>query len=170
MSLGKLIGATVLDLVLVMLIGFVGVLVYAGTVAPTPRVGLARVAQALGLAPSNGDSSASTRWRYYLSLNGTAAPADDRALEDWLRDLPGVHAVEVRRGSLTGQAQGETHSVTAQFLGPEGMGKPDVPWEKLGYQAGKPSPWLWWTRMSPALGFNPTDDQLVLLCLGGLQA
>src|SRR5262249_23194259 len=158
--------STVLDLTLVVLVGFAGVLAYADLAAPTPRAGLVRVAQALGLAPRDADASA-RGWRYYLLVGCTAAPGDDRALQDWLGDLPGVHSVQVRRAGLTGMPQGETQGVTAQFLAPEGMGRPDVPWERLGYRPGKP-PWTWWTRASPALAFNPTDDQLVLLCLGAL--
>src|SRR5262245_14566161 len=178
MSLGRLIGLTVLDLVLALLIAFAGVVAFAWVAAPNLSVGLARVGQALGLPVSEADAVAP--WRYHLALECTALPGDDRALEAWLRDQPGVHSVSVRREALPGKPQGqkekaggpqgEKEKVVTQFFGPAKLQKPDVPWQQLGYRPGQPSPQSLWTSVAPALTYNSTDAELRLLCLGSLQA
>src|SRR5262249_5449265 len=155
--LGRLIASTVLDLVLVLLVGFGAVLAYACTVAPTPAAGLARVARAFGLPVH--DDPAPVRWRYYLSLDCVAAPQGDRGLADWLRGQPGMGAVRVQRQPLRG-AQGETVRISTRFVGPEGVARLDVPWQRLGYRPGTAVPEPWWTRMAPSVAFNPTDAQL----------
>src|SRR5262249_58380741 len=96
-------------------------------------------------------------------------PGDDGPLAGWVRGQPGIGAVRVQRQPLRG-AQGETVRISTRFVGPEGVAKPDVPWQRLGYRPGTAVPEPWWTRMAPSVAFNPTDAQLVLLCLGALQA
>src|SRR5438067_9712754 len=109
MSLGRLIAVTVLDLVLALVIAFVGVFLYCWHIAPTPGVGLVHVGRALGLPLR--DDSASARWGHQLEATFTAGPADDRAFTAWLGELPSVRQVSVRRKTLSPRAQGETQFV-----------------------------------------------------------
>src|SRR5262245_1116066 len=168
MSLGRLSGSTVLDLLLALLIAFGGVFAYAAAIAPTTSVGLARVGRALGLPVPAADTVGPGR--YLLSMDCTALPADDQALIDWLRDHVGARSISVERGDLPPGPQGETRQVRATFYAPERLQQPPVPWQKLGYQPGQPAPRTGWSSLAPALAFNTTDAELLLISLGSLQA
>lgn len=167
MSLVRLLIWTLVYLVLAVAVAFGFVTVYAFTVAPTPKIGYVRIGQALGLPLQDSDSAA--HWGYGLTVTCLAVPANDDALEHWLRQQPGVHSVQLRRRTVSPRLQGETHIVDAYFKGPEALPRPQPPWTQLGYTPGKPNPWTWWSSVPPSVAFNPTPAQLTFLCVGCLQ-
>ena len=159
MSLGKLIASTILDLALILVIGFVGVLAFVWGIAPTPAFGLLRTGQALGL-PVRADEDAP--WHYSASLNCTAVPANDNALIEWVQKQPDIHNVIILRLPLSNLPQGETLRVQVEYDGPAGLPRLEVPWGP--WLPGRPpNPWKWWTRMTPAGRFHHNDDVFVLI-------
>jgi membrane protease YdiL (CAAX protease family) len=175
MSLRKLVGWTVFDLVLALLIGTgLAIAVFATMFPYRPARELAFCygLNSLGVplsAPGLRETyeRVSGEWRYTFELNCHVTPADDQALEDWLRGQ-GAFAVEHVWRRRTRYSSGVTSAlVSISLIGPKGRELPEVPWEQLGYKPASSPPY--WEAHGPFMQDGPPRAAFLLIYLAFLQ-
>jgi membrane protease YdiL (CAAX protease family) len=175
MSLRKLIGWTVLDLVLAVLIGSsLAILVFAFMFPyrPARELSFCYGLRSLGVpltAPGLREKydRVSGEWRYHLWLDCQATPADDQALVAWLRDHTSFELEEIERLKSERASGGTSAEVEITLIGPKGSDRVEVPWERLGY---KPISWPpTWQAHGPFMQDGPPPAGYLLIYLGFLQ-
>jgi membrane protease YdiL (CAAX protease family) len=167
MSLKRLIGGTILDLLLIVVIGESLALFHISKMFQglTPML-VYRAVEAVGINPAwlglqEQHERTAALFRYEMNLEvpaGVQAPADDLVLAGWLREKASWAQVEVLRKPIPG---GEL--VVARTLAPQGLSQPQVPWKDLGYTKPDKSRYYDWEIHQPE---NPylTPPQELLLC------
>jgi membrane protease YdiL (CAAX protease family) len=175
LSLRKLIGWTVFDLGLALLIGTalgLGVFAIMFPYRPAQELAFCYGLHHLGVpltTPGLRDKyeRASSEWRYFQELDCRTTPASDQALVDWLRDNTDFELEEIKRGRTEWASKSTAAKLSVTLIGPEGRDRPEVPWVQLGYQ---PATWPpLWSAHGPFMQDGPPRASFLLLYLGCLQ-
>jgi membrane protease YdiL (CAAX protease family) len=175
MSLRKLIGWTVFDLALALLIGTglaVTVFAFIYPYRPARELAFCYGLHSLGVpysAPGLREKydRVSNEWSYTLLVDCQATPADDQPLVEWLRGHAPFDVERVKRWRSTWSARPAAARVVVTLIGPQGQEMPEVPWEQLGY---KPAAWPpSWEADGPFMQDGPPPAAFLLIFLGFLQ-
>jgi membrane protease YdiL (CAAX protease family) len=175
MSLRKLVVWTVFDLVLALLIGTGLAIVVFATMfpyRPARELAFCYGLNSLGVplsAPGLREKydRVSSEWGYTLMLHCHVTPADDQALEEWLRGQGAFDVEEIQR-KPTKYSSGVTSAlVEISLIGPKGRELPEVPWEQLGYKPATSPPY--WAAHAPFMQDGPPRAAFLIIYLGFLQ-
>jgi membrane protease YdiL (CAAX protease family) len=175
MSLRKLVGWTVFDLGLALLIGTslaVTHFAFMFPYRPARELAFCYGLNSLGVpltAPGLREKydRASSEWRYTLELDCRATPSDDQALVAWLQSQAPFDIEEIDRLPSKRSSGATAATVQVTLIGPRGRELLEVPWEQLGYQPASLPPF--WAAQEPFMQDGPPPAAFRLIYLGFLQ-
>jgi membrane protease YdiL (CAAX protease family) len=175
MSLRKLVGWTVFDLGLALLIGTglaIAVFAVMFPYRPARELAFCRGLNSLGVpltAPGLREKydRASSEWRYALEVDCQATPADDQRLVDWLKDQSTFELEKIERLPSVRGSGATAARVQLSLIGPKGQKTLDVPWERLGYKIVAWPPL--WIAHGPFMQDGPPLAVFRLMLVGFLQ-
>jgi membrane protease YdiL (CAAX protease family) len=175
MSLRKLVGWTVFDLGLALLIGTslaLTAFAFMFPYRPARELAFCYGLNSLGVplsAPGLRDKydRASSEWIYTLEQDCHATPTDDQALLDWLRSQAPFDVEKTERLPSRRSSGATAATVRVTLIGPPGRELLEVPWEQLGYKPASLPPF--WGAHEPFVQDGPPSASFLLIYLGFLQ-